>query len=327
MRRELLELLEPVTEEEREILEGKGQVKQGLYTSRKHFTVESEKLLQEGKLISVRKHTRFAYFPLHDHNYVEVFYVCQGAVTHRIDGEEVTVRQGELLFLNQYASHEILPAGREDIAINFIVLPEFFDTAFSMIEKNNVLADFLADSLKEKNGTSRYLYFQVSDNLQIQNLMENLIDSLLHKQGNEEQINRHTMGLLFLHLMNAARSLKESTPNQYRNLLMMTTLRYIEENYRTGSLTQLCDMLNQSISGLSRMIRKSTGYTYKELLQRRRFRKAVELLVETELPVNDIVTAVGYENNSYFYRKFRERYQMTPNAYRERYRGSDRVRV
>lgn len=327
MRRELLELLEPVTEEEREILEGKGQVKQGLYTSRKHFTVESEKLLQEGKLISVRKHTRFAYFPLHDHNYVEVFYVCQGAVTHRIDGEEVTVRQGELLFLNQYASREILPAGREDIAINLIVLPEFFDTAFSMIEKNNVLADFLADSLKEKNGTSRYLYFQVSDNLQIQNLMENLIDSLLHKQGNEEQINRHTMGLLFLHLMNAARSLKESTPNQYRNLLMMTTLRYIEENYRTGSLTQLCDMLNQSISGLSRMIRKSTGYTYKELLQRRRFRKAVELLVETELPVNDIVTAVGYENNSYFYRKFRERYQMTPNAYRERYRGSDRVRV
>ena len=87
MRRELLELLEPVTEEEREILEGKGQVKQGLYTSRKHFTVESEKLLQEGKLISVRKHTRFAYFPLHDHNYVEVFYVCQGAVTHRSTGK------------------------------------------------------------------------------------------------------------------------------------------------------------------------------------------------------------------------------------------------
>lgn len=327
MRKELLKLLEPVTEEEREILDGEGKVRQGLYTSRKHFTVESEKLLQQGKLISVRTHTRFVHFPKHDHNYVEVFYVCQGSVTHRIDGEEVTVRQGELLFLNQYISHEILPAGREDLAINLIVLPEFFDTAFSMIEKNNVLADFLADSLKERNGASRYLYFQVADNMQIQNLMENLIDSLLHKQGNEDQINQHTMGLLFLHLMNAARSLKESTPNQYRNMMMMTTLKYIEENYRDGSLTELCDMLNQTISGLSRMIRRCTGHTYKELLQRRRFRKAVELLVETELPVNDIVTAVGYENNSYFYRKFRERYQMTPNDYREKYRGSERVRV
>lgn len=329
MRKELLDLLEPVTEEEQEILEGEGdrRIRQGIYTSRKHFTIESEKLLQQGKFISVRAHTRFVHFPKHDHNYVEVFYVCKGSVTHCIDGVRVTVRQGELLFLNQYASHEIYPAGKEDIAINLIVLPEFFDTAFSMIEKNNVLADFLADSLKQKNGSSRYLYFQVAEQMQIQNLMENLIDSLLHKQGNEEQINRHTMGLLFLHLINAAKTLKESVPNQYENMMVMTTLKYIEENYREGTLTQLCDMLNQSISGLSRMIRKHTGHTYKELVQRKRFRKAVELLVETELPVNDIVYAVGYENNSYFYRKFRERYGVTPNAYRIRSREAGQIRV
>ena len=86
-------------------------------------------------------------------------------------------------------------------------------------------------------------------------------------------------------------------------------------------------MLNQSISGMSRLIRQKTGHTYKELLQRRRFRKAVELLMETELPVNDVVAAVGYENNSYFYRKFRERYEMTPNEYRERYRGEQQIRL
>ena len=47
--------------------------------------------------------------------------------------------------------------------------------------------------------------------------------------------------------------------------------------------------------------------------------------METELPVNDVVAAVGYENNSYFYRKFRERYEMTPNEYRERYRGEQQI--
>lgn len=327
MRKELLEILQPITEEEKEILTGSSQVQKGLYTSQKHFTVESQKLLQEGKLITVRSHTRFTRFPNHDHNYIEVFYVCQGSVTHMINGEKVTVCRGELLFLNQYVSHEILPTGRDDIAINFIVLPEFFDTAFSMIEKNNVLADFLVNTLKERNGTSQYLYFQVSDNLQIQNLMENMIDSLVHKQGNEDQINQHTMGLVFLHLLNAVRSLKENTPNQYKNMMIMTTLKYIDENYRDGTLTELCDMLNQSISGLSRLIRKSTGHTYKELVQRRRFRKSVELLVETELPVNDIVSAVGYENNSYFYRKFRERYQTTPNEYRLAHRDEEHIRV
>ena len=237
------------------------------------------------------------------------------------------MRQGELLFLNQYVEHEILPTGEEDLAINFIVLPEFFDVAFSMIEKNNVLADFLVNTLKDKNGISQYLYFQVAEHLQIQNLMENMIISLADKQGNEDQINQHTMGLVFLHLLNSVRSLKESTPNQYKNMMIMTTLKYIDENYKEGTLTELCDMLNQSISGMSRLIRQNTGHTYKELLQRRRFRKAVELLMETELPVNDVVAAVGYENNSYFYRKFRERYEMTPNEYRERYRGEQQIRL
>lgn len=320
MREELLELLRPITEEEAEVLAGKEDVQKGIYTSKKHFTVESEKLLQEGRLITVRAHTRFVHFARHGHNYIEVFYVCQGEVTHVINGEKVTVRQGELLFLNQYVEHEILPCGREDLAINFIVLPEFFDTAFSMIEKNNVLADFLVNTLKEKNGISQYLYFQVADYLQIQNLMENMIDSLVHKQGNEDRINQHTMGLVFLHLLNAVNSLKESTPHQYKNMMVMTTLKYIDENYRDGTLTELCNILNQSNYNLSRLIRQSTGYTYKELLQRRRFRKAAELLVETELPVNDIVSVVGYENNSYFYRKFREKYEITPNEYREKYK-------
>ena len=56
---------------------------------------------------------------------MEVLYVCEGTLTNIIDGKQVIVRKGELLFLNQFTHHEILPAGQEDIAINFIILPEF----------------------------------------------------------------------------------------------------------------------------------------------------------------------------------------------------------
>ena len=44
----------------------------------------------------------------------------------------MVLQEGDLLFLNQNAVQEILPAGKDDIAVNFIVLPEFFDTAFFM---------------------------------------------------------------------------------------------------------------------------------------------------------------------------------------------------
>ena len=85
------------------------------------MVIDSKKLLQKGKLIQVRPHTRFVHFPKHTHNYIEVIYMCQGRTTHIINGTEVILEAGDLLFLNQNAVQEILPAGRDDIAVNFIV--------------------------------------------------------------------------------------------------------------------------------------------------------------------------------------------------------------
>ena len=67
---------------------------------------------------------------------------------------------------------------------------------------------------------------------------------------------------------------------------------------------------------LSKMIKKTTGFNFKELLQRKRLNKAVELMCDTDLPISDVIAAVGYENNSYFHRVFKERYHVTPRAFR-----------
>lgn len=49
----------------------------------------------------------------------------QGETIHVVDGRELKLKEGELLFLNQHAVQEIQPAGQDDIAVNFIILPEF----------------------------------------------------------------------------------------------------------------------------------------------------------------------------------------------------------
>ncbi len=125
--------LRVITPEEQRILDG-GAVDKAAYTARAVFTVDSEKLLERGRLISVRAHTRFAPFPRHAHSYIEIMYMCSGKTMHRINGgEPITVHAGELLFLGRGASHEIERAEYEDIAVNFIVLPQFFDTALERI--------------------------------------------------------------------------------------------------------------------------------------------------------------------------------------------------
>ena len=50
-------------------------------------------------------------------------------------------------------------------------------------------------------------------------------------------------------------------------------------------------------------------------------------MCDTDLPISDIIAAVGYENNSYFHRVFKERYHMTPRVFREKNKQRTQVRL
>ena len=86
MNREILDRLSVITEEEQEILSGRQGIDPTRYTEKKELVIDSGKMLEHGKLIRIRPHTRFVHFPKHRHNYVEVIYMCQGQTTHIIDG-------------------------------------------------------------------------------------------------------------------------------------------------------------------------------------------------------------------------------------------------
>ena len=315
----LYEYFSHISEEEQAILDGNTAIQKQIYTSDKDFVIDSKKLLKKGKLIDVRHHTRFVHFPKHRHNYVEIIYMYHGSTTHILgNGEKVILEQGDLLFLNQNAEHEILPAGAGDIAVNFIVLPEFFDMAFKMMEDESLLRDFLIDILTTKSDRSIYLYFQARDELTVQNLMENMLWVNVHEQENRRRMNQITMGLLFLHLVNLNDKIRYGSSNSYEQKSIARILSYIETNYRDAALEELCLEFHQTPSQLSKFIKRKTGHTFKELLQTQRLHQAAFLLSTTKLSIADIIVAVGYDNTSYFYRVFQKKFGETPKDYRKK---------
>jgi AraC-like DNA-binding protein/mannose-6-phosphate isomerase-like protein (cupin superfamily) len=321
MNPELLERLQAITKEEQEILENHSdQVKRELYTSGTQFEVDGSKLLGLQQIIMIRPHTRFVNFPEHKHNYIEIMYVCQGKITHIVDGKEVVMETGDILMMNQHVRHCVQKAGKDDIGINFIARPAFFDIPLSMLGKNNLLAQFLVDTLRKHTSISQYLHFRLRQNRAIDNMMENIVESILRNDGRDYNLNQITMGLIFLHLLNHMDKLDLEFSQDYRDVLVHTALQYINDCYSEANLSQLAEELHQSLSTLSRLIKQNTGFTFQELVQKKKFEKAVTLLLDTNLPISEIVAAVGYENSSYFYRKFREKYQVSPKEYREEHK-------
>lgn len=316
MNQELLDCLRVITPEEQRILAGESEIQKQLYMTGEDDVVDAGKLLDEGKMLQVRTHTRFVHFPKHTHNYIEMIYMCSGSTRHLINDREVVLSQGEVLVLNQSATQEIFPAEEEDVAVNFIILPQFFEAVLGMLEpEENLLRDFLVDCLRQENPTSGYLHFKVAEVLPVQNLLENLIWTVVNKLPGKRRSNQVTMGLLFMQLTNYLDRM-ESDDSSGQQQLVVQVLRYVEEHYRDGELTELAGRLHYDVYWLSKEIKKRTGMNYTELVQIRRINQAAFLLGTTSLAVAEIARAVGYDNISYFHRLFRKKYGMSPRDYR-----------
>lgn len=314
MNREILSRLQSVTMEEQAILDGNTSVNWDIYMHESGSTINAKKLLAAGKLITVRPHTRFIHFPEHTHDYVEVVYMCSGQTTHIVNGRTFTLKQGDLLFLGQNATHEVCKAGEGDVAVNFIVLPDFFTAALTAIgEEETPLRRFLVDCLCGQNTGPGYLHFEISGVRPVQNLVENLLWTLLEDMPNKRNISQMTMALLFLQLLGHTDTLKNDDRD---DAAVLRVLQYVETNYTAGSFAELAQMLHYSPSWLSREIKRKTGKTFTQLVQERRLAQAAFLLKNTDRNVADISVAVGYENISYFHRTFARAYGRSPRSYR-----------
>ncbi len=310
LRESILQMFRKITPEEETILDclkatGSGPAQLPLANSRQ--------LISEGKLIALRPHPRFVPSVEHRHNYIELVYICSGQVTHTVNGKTIHMKAGELLFLGQNTRHQVGNTGIDDIAVNFIVLPEFFETTLSLIgSEATVLRSFLMDCLFDRSTGPGFLYFRVSEDAPIQNLVENLIMALLYPTANRRKITQLTMTLLFLEILGHTEAM-EWEPSES---LTLKALQYIEDNYINGGLAEAAEQLHCNVSTLSREIHRKTGKTYTQLVQEKRMSQASFLLHTTDWTVETIARAVGYENISYFHRLFQQYFGQSPRHHR-----------
>ena len=316
MIKEIRDKLTALTEEESRILSGENSVNRSIYTDDGKFIIDSNKLLPFGELINIRKHTRFINFPSHKHNYIEFNYVYQGKFIQIIDNKEITLQKGELIFLNQYITHEIKASSEEDIIINFIIRPEFFDYIVTLLDNENIISKFLLTTLYTDYDDGEYLYFKISERKDIQDLVEKIITELYTPSIMKKATIKLLLGLLLVELIKNSQDIEIYSVDNYEKMLIIQSLKYIEEFYNKATLFELAEKLNQPDYKLSKLIKKHTKMNFKELLQEKKLSKAIELIKTTNYSIVEIIELVGYENPTYFYKIFKEKFKMTPREYK-----------
>ena len=118
-------------------------------------------------------------------------------------------------------------------------------------------------------------------------------------------------------VMEQINRLKTNSTDLKTEILRIKIDEYIDEHLIDASLDGLADFLGYSSVYAGALVKKVTGETYKSFLQKKRLDMSEMLLLQTDLSIDEIIKKTGYENASFFRRKFKEKYSTTPLNYRK----------
>ena len=90
-----------------------------------------------------------------------------------------------------------------------------------------------------------------------------------------------------------------------------------EHYYEELSLKTLAYQYNINSSYLGQLFNKEVGTSFSDYLNKTKNLKAKQLILETNMKINDIAKEVGYTDSSYFYRKFKKFFGVSPSSLRE----------
>lgn len=105
----------------------------------------------------------------------------------------------------------------------------------------------------------------------------------------------------------------------YHNVMRLRpVVEYIAEHFTEKIYIEtLAEMINVSPDYFTKMFKDSIGKTPIDYINALRINKAMQLLAETEMPVNDISFSLGFSNTNYFHKIFKQYMVTSPLVYRK----------
>ncbi|MFC3768510.1 helix-turn-helix domain-containing protein [Paenibacillus sp. GCM10012303] len=114
-----------------------------------------------------------------------------------------------------------------------------------------------------------------------------------------------------------------SSETTKRQLLVATIRDIVESRYTDSALClqSIADMVHLSSSYVGKQFRDETGLSVAKYITQVRMNHAADLLSQSEASVNTVMERVGFVNQSYFFKLFKQHFGLTPNEYKIQYAG------
>lgn len=269
--------------------------------------------------VYISKHARFAPYPEHTHEFIEINYMLRGECYQVVNGQKIHLKQGDILMMDVGCSHSISRLNEDDILVNLLFRDHNISFKFlnDIHREKSLVYDFLLNiSLKNSNAQSFIIF---PHNKDISLTMDKMIEEHHFKRPFHTTVIQSYFNILLAKIMRYyPMPVKEI--NDPKQSLILDIIQDISRDYVDITLPDLARKYGYSENYLSSLIKKLTSKTFIQTRTKRRLQQARYLLTSTNSSVTDISRMVGIHNRNSFYKKFKEEYGCLPAEYREKSR-------
>lgn len=269
--------------------------------------------------IYISKHNRYAPYPLHSHQFLELNYIYSGHCQQIINGQTFMLYQGDILLMDVGSKHQIECLEEEDIVINLL----FKDNNISlqsleeMQGNNSLLYHLLLSCHSHLEISQNFIILRSEEIPKVPQLLHRMIEEYFFQKDFSQEILKHSLSILLYEL---ARSLPIAQKKllQTRQDPFLQVLELIDRDYRELTLTKVADQLKFNKNYLSNLVKEKSGQTFTELVHQKRLMSAKLLIQSTDFSIETICQTVGFSNKTYFYKQFALMYGMKPSEMRRK---------
>lgn len=271
--------------------------------------------------ILILPNARYAPAFIHTHSFFEVICVLSGQCENQFSSVTLPMKAGDVCIMAPGTTHALSVFDDDCIVYNLLVRSGTFEQCFlNSLPYDSVLYKFFANALHTL-GEESYLYFKKPQDPVLVDLVRRMCSEFLNQKKYYESFLNALLTEFFIHLLrNHEQEVIRPNPTgkkQDSNLLQI--MQYIEQHFNTLTLKDLSSAFNYSERHMIRILKNYTGESFSSLIRSARLNRACELLRNTDTIIQQIITEVGYRNSTHFYSSFKDKYDMTPAEYREKF--------
>lgn len=245
----------------------------------------------------------------HTHAFYEIFLITSGTAKHCVNGVNQTLREGTLMFIRAEDVHYFIKTTQPYRWINV----NFSKNTLSALLNYISIPDFSQTMLSPELPP----YVELSGN-QKQRCVKNLSKLNYVNWKNDNDLKLETRRQLF-DLFVTYFLKKEEEYNKYPEWFEHLCYQMKKfENFSVGA-ERMYELCPKSKSHLIKCMKKYLNTTVSEFINKQRLSYAANMLINSSLPIIDIILDSGFDNLNYFYKLFKKENNMSPKKFRNTY--------